>query len=61
MVGVAIRMHLNEILKQAENAFLDELNSQIQVGRVVQYFYFRMNFPEQIASIHQVVIYLSRS
>ena len=29
MVGVVIQMHLNEILKQAENAFLDELNSQI--------------------------------
>ena len=62
MVGVAIRMHLNEIsIQQADSVFLDKLNFETQVGKVENCFYFRMNFIETFASTHQVVTYLSPS
>ena len=61
MVGVAIRMHLNEIsIQQADSVFfLDKLNFEAQVGKVENCFYFRMNFIEKFASTFQVVTYLS--
>ena len=62
MVEVAIRMPLKEISTQpADNIFSTNSNLKIQVGRVVQCFSFCINFPEEIASAHQVVIYVLRS